>query len=246
MPNLYFGSSKVCPVVVKADQAIPTYQISNGTISRKTYALTGDEFKGVTNVGNHGLYYKFYYCNNITGPVVFPDLTTISEDNSFHFAFYYCSGITSASFPSLTTISAYYGFCASFNGCSSLTSVNFSALKSITGYYACGSMFNAAYNLSSVTFPVLDTLTGNQALNYAFSWYNNGGTSKTVTISFPALKSTSFGSYTNQFDNMLTGTTGGTVHFPSNLQSVIGSWTSVQNGFGGTNTTILWDLPATT
>jgi hypothetical protein len=64
-------------------------------------------------------------------------------------------------------------------------------------------------------------------------------------LSLPALKSTSFGSYTNQFNYMLKGVTGCTVHFPSNLQSVIGSWSSVTSGFGGTNTTVLFDLPAT-
>lgn len=66
------------------------------------------------------------------------------------------------------------------------------------------------------------------------------------TLSFPSLNSNSFGNYTNQFDGMLIDVTGCTVHFPSNLQSVIGNWTSVQNGFGGTNTTVLFDLPATT
>jgi hypothetical protein len=44
---------------------------------------------------------------------------------------------------------------------------------------------------------------------------------------------------------MLPGVTGCTVHFPSNLQSVIGSWADVTEGFGGTNTTVLFDLPAT-
>ena len=44
---------------------------------------------------------------------------------------------------------------------------------------------------------------------------------------------------------MLRGVTGCTVHFPSNIQSVIGSWASVTGGFGGTNTTVLFDLPAT-
>ena len=44
---------------------------------------------------------------------------------------------------------------------------------------------------------------------------------------------------------MLQGVTGCTVHFPSNLQSVIGSWSDVTAGFGGTNTTVLYDLPAT-
>ena len=45
---------------------------------------------------------------------------------------------------------------------------------------------------------------------------------------------------------MLSGVTGCTVHFPSNLESVIGSWSDVTDGFDGTNTTVLFDLPATT
>jgi hypothetical protein len=44
---------------------------------------------------------------------------------------------------------------------------------------------------------------------------------------------------------MLSGVTGCTVHFPSNLQAVIGSWADVTAAFGGTNTTILYDLPQT-
>jgi hypothetical protein len=64
-------------------------------------------------------------------------------------------------------------------------------------------------------------------------------------MSFPALTSTSFGSYTNQFNNMLRMVTGCTVHFPSNLQSVIGSWSDITAGFGGTNTVVSFDLPAT-
>lgn len=66
-----------------------------------------------------------------------------------------------------------------------------------------------------------------------------------TSISFPDLKSTSFGSYTNQFNNMLLNVTDCTVHFPSNLQGVIGSWADITAGFGGTNTVVLWDLPAT-
>lgn len=62
------------------------------------------------------------------------------------------------------------------------------------------------------------------------------------TLSFPSLTSTS----TMYFTDMLTGVTGCVVHFPSNLQSVIGSSTDVASGFGGTNTTVLFDLPATT
>ena len=73
-----------------------------------------------------------------------------------------------------------------------------------------------------------------------------------TSISFPSLSSTSFpgsgssSTFKNFFNDMLSGVTGCVVHFPSNLQSVIGSWPDVTAGFGGTNTTVLFDLPATT
>ena len=76
-------------------------------------------------------------------------------------------------------------------------------------------------------------------LNYCFR------NTKITSLSFPALTQTSFGNYTNCFNNMLYCVTGCTVHFPSNLQSVIGSWSDVTKGFGGTNTTVLFDLTAT-
>ena len=66
-----------------------------------------------------------------------------------------------------------------------------------------------------------------------------------IVVYFPALTSTSFGSNTNQFYQMFSVANSATVHFPSNLQSVIGSWSDVISGFGGTNTTVLFDLPAT-
>lgn len=93
-------------------------------------------------------------------------------------------------------------------------------------------------NIKSVEFPDLTSI-GSSGLYHCFQ------DTKIITISFPALKSTSFGSYTNQFTDMLSGVTGCTVHFPSNLESVIDSWSDVTSGFSGTNTTVLFDLPAT-
>ena len=104
-------------------------------------------------------------------------------------------------------------------------------------YYA----FYGCTGLTSVDLSSLTTISGVYAMQYAFR-----SCTGLTNISFPALTSTGFGSYTNQFNNMLRGVTGCTVHFPSNLQSVIGSWSDVTNGFGGTNTTVLFDLPATT
>ena len=102
------------------------------------------------------------------------------------------------------------------------------------------SAFQGCKNLTSVDLSSLTTISG---MGMYRAFYN---CTSLKSLSFPALTSTSFGSYTNQFNSMLSGVTGCTVHFPSNLQSVIGSWSDVTAGFGGTNTTVLFDLPATT
>lgn len=117
----------------------------------------------------------------------------------------------------------------------------FSLPSDVTSIGAYGLQY-AFYNCLNLTSAGLDNVTSidRGGLQYAFQ-YCIGLTS----LSFPALNSNSFGGYTNQFNNMLRGVTGCTVHFPSNLESVIGSWSDVTNGFGGTNTTVLFDLPAT-
>lgn len=109
------------------------------------------------------------------------------------------------------------------------------------GDYALYYAFKGSSGLVSVNLSNLTSIMGQYALGYAFSDCTN-----LTSVSFSSLTSTSFGSYTNQFSNMLSGVTGCTVHFPSNLQSAIGSWSDVTNGFGGTNTTVLFDLPVAT
>jgi hypothetical protein len=55
---------------------------------------------------------------------------------------------------------------------------------------------------------------------------------------FYALNTNSFGTVTTQFTNIVQSVTGCTIHFPMTIQATIGSWTN----FGGTNTTVLFDL----
>jgi hypothetical protein len=119
--------------------------------------------------------------------------------------------------------------------------LDLSNLTTVSGSSAISYAFSGCTGLTSVDLSSLTTVSGSSAMYYAFS-----GCTKMTTLSFPSLTSTSFGSNTNQFNNMLSGVTGCTVHFPSNLQSVIGSWADVRNGFGGTNTVVAFDLPATT
>ena len=143
--------------------------------------------------------------------------------------------------PSNATDIGAYAMYSAFQSCTGLTSVDLSSLTTISGRYA---MYNAFYyctSLTNVDLSSLTTISGSYAMMEAFR-----SCTGLTNISFPALTSTGFGSYTNQFNNMLRGVTGCTVHLPSNLQSVIGSWSDVTKGFGGTNTTVLFDLPATT
>lgn len=202
-------------------------------------ASTVIDLTGVTDVGDYVLYCAYYYNISITGAVDLSSLTTISGANACQYMFYGCTGIASVNLSNLTTVSAQEGCGSMFSGCTGLTSVNLSSLTTINRY-GCSAMFQNCTGLTSVDLSSLTTVSDTSGCVNMFR-----GCTSLTTLSFPALTSTSFGSYTNQFNNMLSGVTGCTVHFPSNLQSVIGSWTSVTAGFGGTNTTVLFDLPET-
>ena len=156
---------------------------------------------------------------------------------ALYYAFRYCSSLTSVDLSSLTTVSGNSAFYYAFQDCSNLTSVDLSSLTTVSGSSAFSSAFSYCNGLTSVSFPALTTITGGSAFSSAFQYCSN-----LTSVSFPALTTSSFGSRTNQFNNMLQGCTGVTVHFPSAIQSTIGSWSSVTGGFGGTNTTVLFDL----
>jgi len=107
--------------------------------------------------------------------------------------------------------------------------------------FALSSSPTSPLPLTSVTFTSLSSIGGTAPMRNMFARRDG------LHIYFPALNSNSFaGQLTTYFDNLVNNAVGCTVHFPSNMQSVIGSWSGVQSGFGGINTTVLWDLPATT
>lgn len=183
----------------------------------------------------------FKYCSSFKN-FLMPNLKKVG--NGFAQAFEGVTSIEQFELPSLEEIINGYAFSNTFSGCTNLKTASFPKLKKFSGsssdsgqFYNC---FNACTSLTSVNLNSLEEIPRQRALQQTFK-----GCTSLTTLSFPSLKSTSFGSYTNQFNNMLQNVTGCTVHFPSNLQSVIGSWTDVTAGFGGTNTTVLFDLPAT-
>lgn len=187
----------------------------------------------------------FYGCTGITGALDLSALKYVYNDSG-QGMFQGCTGIISVNLSGLeellqATGSGGYGsqLYNMFKGCTGITSINVSNLKKVLRLRGLNATFEGCTSLASVTFDSLEEC-GDSALQNTFY-----GCTSLTSLSFPALKSTSFSTYTNFGSSMLSGVTGCTVHFPSNLQSVIGGWSDVQNGFGGNNTTVLFDLPAT-
>lgn len=220
-------------------------------------------FPNLTTIGDYGLLGVAYDCQSLTTfslpkvvtlsgvgalreacrsvayleTIEMPLLETVSGGNAMNGAFEDCKyRLTSVSFPKLKTVSGAWDMEYCFYNDSLLETVSMPELKEISGYQGFYMCF-ASTKLATFRFEKLDVLTGNQALYQCFK-----SCSSLTDVYFPALKSTSFGSYTNQFYEMLRSNSNVTVHFPSNLQSVIGSWTDVTSGFAGTNTTVLFDL----
>lgn len=156
---------------------------------------------------------------------------------AFTYAFYKCSSLTSVDLSSLTTVSGSYAFSSVFDNCSRLTSVDLSSLATMSGANAFNEAFRNCTGLTSVALSSLTTVSGSSAFNSAFS-----GCTSLTSVSFPALTANSFGYYTDQFRNMLNGVTGCTLHFPAATQTKIETMMSGYPNFGGTNTTVLFDL----
>jgi len=161
-------------------------------------------------------------------------LQTISGANCCSSMFQNCTSLTSIDLSSLTTINgSYFAACNyMFSGCTNLASANLSGLQQIGGDGGCSRMFQNCTSLTSMNFASLTSVKGG---SYMFS-----GCTSLTSVSFPAL--TVAGAITDF--NWFSGVDGCTLHFPSNLQSTIEAKSAYPN-FGGTNTTVLFDLPST-
>ena len=188
-----------------------------------------------TNVGQRALEHAFYSCPSLTSADL-SSLTAVSGEQALYNAFQDCNKLTSVDLSSLTTVSGDSAFNYAFGYCGKLTSIIFSSLTTVSGIGSFNNAFYYCDALTSVEFSSLSTLTGAQALYSAFFQCN-----KIKSLSFPALTVDSFGSTVNQFENMLYRVDGCTVHFPAAIQAKIETMTGYPN-FGGTNTTVLFDL----
>ena len=114
--------------------------------------------------------------------------------------------------------------------------IYFPDLETINHTSCFYSFLNGQTEVTEVHFPKLYRTQGTTPWDYAFQ----GMGSNKLHLYFNGFTSAYASSnVSNMGTRMLSGTTGATVHFPSNLSGTITS------NFGGTNTVRLFDLPAT-
>lgn len=199
------------------------------------------DLTGVTDLSAYVLYYAYYNNTNITGALDLSSIKTLSGNACLDYGFNGCTGITSVDLSSLETITGTYALDNAFSGCSGITNIDISLLTTANASSCMQSTFSGCSSITSLIFYSLTEIKAQSVFNKAFQRCYN-----LTYLAFPSLTPNSFGAtYTNQLNLLLSNVTGCTVHFPSNIQSTIGSWTSVTSGFGGTSTTVLFDLPAT-
>lgn len=198
-------------------------------------ALTSLSFPKATAAGTNAFYKAAQTGCSSLASASFPELLT-AEGNAFANAFNDCSSFTTFSAPKLHTAGR-YSFNYAFRG-TGLTSISFPALATFTDGYVFERAFTNCTSLTSVTFDALENFPVN-----GYSYFSNAfyGCSSLASVNFPALTVSGLGTYNGVFSNMLTGTSGVTLHFPDGLQTKIASMSGYPN-FGGTNTTVLFDL----
>lgn len=151
------------------------------------------------------------------------------------FAFADCQGLTSVDMSSITSIIGMYAVQQCFAYCANLVTADLSGLDTINGANACMNMFSSCPKLTTVDLSALRRVTSSNAVSYMFS-----NCTSLKTLSFPSFDASV--STNSALAYMLDSCSGVTVHFPASQQSTMGSWSNVTSGFGGTNTTVLFDL----
>lgn len=230
--------------IVKGGGTTPTglyreFQLdANGKLVPNATTTHIMDFTGVKSVGAYMLYQAYYNNDEISGVVNLSSIETLTDGNSMQNCFSVCGGITGADFSNLREANAARVIGSTFSGCSNFTTIDLSSLL-VVGSYSMDSTFSSS-GLTTLKLYSLKRIAAASAMYRCCAFC-----SALTSVYFYALDSSSFGTATNQFSGMLTSVTGCTVHFPSNIQSTIGSWSDVTSGFGGTNTTVLFDLPST-
>lgn len=206
--------------------------------------ITGIDMRNLISVqGSYTLQSAFSYCQGLTS-VNLSSLEVLNGSYVANSMFSHCTNLTSVDLSSLVSISGSEAITSMFETCSKLSNINLSSLKTID--VASSSTLGNAFGGTAITtmdFASLETITGGRSLSGAFN-----GCPNLTDVYFRKLKS---GFYTVKtvFQNLLYNVNGCTIHFPSNLDPNTGA-TDISGltgypNFGGTNTVLVFDQPAT-
>lgn len=243
MARLVIGTNKSATTPAIVTNISPTlyraFEISGGKLipSRTDKYLMS--FDGVEVIDDTSLTNAFFRNTAISGVVYMPNLKRITGYIALSTTFQYCSGITGVDMPLLEVCGSANTTMGSTFSYSGVTTANMPRLTVIANNAAMSSTFMGSEITSFDFYSLKECKTGSVLMGSCFANTN------IKRVSFYALTADSFGTRTDQFNGMLSSVTDCVVHFPSNIQSTIGSWASVTGGFGGTNITVLFDLPST-
>lgn len=210
---------------------------SDGVLRNNTTTKKKIDISGATTMQAMVLAFAFADDNEIEGAIDLSSIISLPNERTLFRAFQNTK-ITSVDLSSLEYVgnTSTMQFC--FSGCTALKYLDFPELVSVSGTSVMGQLASKS-GVEVVRFPKLATISGGNALLQVFL-----SCTSLTDVYFNALKTTSFGSTTNQFTNMFSGDTDVKLHFPSNLTATIAGLDTYPN-FGGTNTQVLFDLPAT-
>lgn len=201
--------------------------------------LKGVDFASVRYIRTSRLFCQaFYRCPNLEY-ARFPNLVSIGDATQdsywvFDNAFRECPMLEELDMPKLESVYDETSMRSFVYGCSRLKRINLPSLKEIR-YRNNGMIYFAAETaIEEMKFQSLSYI-GNYGLQNAF--YN---CLQLKNVWFYALETLNSGAIT--LTNMLRGCSGVTVHFPMDMESTMGGWSSVTSGFSGTDTTVLFDL----
>lgn len=241
--NLANLTTAINSIQVGASGRVLNFSVSStGQLIRNKAVSQILDLSTVTIIGEGCILYQAYQQNTgISGSLDMSGIQKITGSSACYQMFNEAAGITSVDLSNLDTVSGQYACYEMFRG-TSVASANLNALREISGSSgSCNGMFSGTL-LTTMTFPSLSVITGSAALQNAFSRCRS-----LTSLYFPAVTTSSFGTRTNQFSNMCGSVPNVTLHFPSNVQSVIEGLTgySTTAPFGATSGTVLFDLPAT-
>lgn len=234
MAELYLGHQKITPILKGVDGfASRVGANANGEFEYKTTDFVMPS--SVKTIKGESMRYAFYGDKSIK-TVNFNKVSAISGVNACANTFQNC---TSLEYVDMSSVKDIYGnnnaANAMFSGCTNLKYVDLSSLERLSATTTFANGFLNCTSLESMEFPSLWYLFGHLCLQNLFK-----GCTNLKEVRFPALADMNKG--TNQFNSMLSGVTGCTVHFPAAMREYISSLADALAGFGGTDTVILFDL----